>query len=309
MRLDGLDHPKTLELAARLGVSKPTAIGHLELLWAFVGKLATQGNIGKYGDGAIARAAEWQGDPTAFVDGLLLAGFLDECGTHRLVVHDWSEHCPSWVRAKAKRARLELLAKGEPTKGPSRVSTIEATIDGLETVSVPDLHPDYVRARVPSQAKRSQAYIRTPTSTPTIVDSSAGPPPEPTRAAEWDYAGRAPPTAPVDDDIVAAFGLIRARMPKRPGRGHNWILGERAWRQRIDEGEDPKALHAGVERYAQYVEGGGISSDAYVIGIDQFFNSVDRPWQQSWELPTQLRGGSGRKTLDDYKIPGRGEDL
>ena len=58
VKLDALDHPKTLDLAARLNVELPTVIGHLELLWAFTGKKASQGGIGKWPDGAIARARD-----------------------------------------------------------------------------------------------------------------------------------------------------------------------------------------------------------------------------------------------------------
>lgn len=294
MRLDGLDHPKTNELAARLGVSKPTAIGHLELLWAFVGKLAPQGNVGKHPDGAIARAAEWQGDPVAFVDALLLTRLLDECGTHRLVVHDWHEHCPSWVRAKAKKTRLDLITgPTKPTATPTRMATIEA----YEV----DLRGDYARARVPSEAKRREACDNRPTASPTIDGNREQTPPAPTRAAEWDYAGKVPPTRGHalngGPDALEQVDRIRDAMPKRPGRGHNWILAERALGQLLDEGVTFEAVFAGVQRYRAYVDGGGVSSDAYVLGIDQFLSAVDRPWAQAWELPTQTRGGNGKRTV------------
>lgn len=48
MKLDGLDHPKTLDFAARLDISLPQAIGHLELLWAFVAQKTPHGNVGKW---------------------------------------------------------------------------------------------------------------------------------------------------------------------------------------------------------------------------------------------------------------------
>lgn len=303
MRLDGLDHPKTNELASRLGVTKPTAIGHLELLWAFVGKLAPQGNVGKYPDGAIARAAEWQGDPTAFVDALLLARLVDECGTHRLVVHDWAEHCPSWVRAKVKKTRLDLITGPTP---PTLMPTRMATIVGTEV----DFSGDFLRARVPSEAKRREAYPRNPTLMPTIdANRVEPPPPAPTRAAEWDYAGKVPLTdRPGDADLVAAFAVIRETYPRKAGRAHNWILGERAWLGQIDAGFNIGELHEGVTRYRAFVDGGGVSSDSYVLGVDQFFGAVDRPWQQLWQLPTQLRGGSGRKSVGD-KLAALDEDL
>jgi len=46
MMMDGLDHPKTLDLASRLNASIPQVIGHLELLWAFTAQKTPRGNIG-----------------------------------------------------------------------------------------------------------------------------------------------------------------------------------------------------------------------------------------------------------------------
>jgi hypothetical protein len=98
-------------------------------------------------------------------------------------------------------------------------------------------------------------------------------------------------------------------MPKRPGRGHNWILGERAWRQLLEQGVDAHDLQASVERYARYVELGGLSSDAFVIGIDQFFGAIDRPWLQAWELPT-ARAGNGKRTVAEKlaALEGQGDE-
>lgn len=295
MRLDGLDHPKTNELAARLGVSKPTAIGHLELLWAFVAKLAPQGNVGKYPDGAIARAAEWQGDPTAFVDALLLTRLVDECGAHRLIVHDWDEHCPSWVRAKLKKTRLDLIAEpAPPTASPTRVATIE----GVES----HLRGDYARARVPSVGKGREACNRPPTGMPTIDADRDRTGTAPVRSPpEFEFVGKVPATRLEPGDALALLDTLKATMPSRPGRGHNWIFGERAWQQRLDEGATPADLIAAAQRYRAYVDNGGVSSDAFVMSVDQFFGAVDSPWRQEWQLPTQMRSGSGRKTFDDYK--------
>jgi hypothetical protein len=103
MKLDALDHPKTLDFAARLNVTRPTAIGHLELLWAFTGKQAARGNIGKWPNGAIARACDWMGDPEVFISSLVESKLLDQNEEHRLSIHDWSVHAPGWVRAKLKK--------------------------------------------------------------------------------------------------------------------------------------------------------------------------------------------------------------
>lgn len=122
MKLEALDHPKTLDFAARLEVELPTAIGYLELLWAFTGKKAPQGNIGKWPDGAIARACYWMGRPEVFLLALRESGFIDADETHRLTVHDWREHAPGWVRAKLKKVELPFFA--------TRPSTSEQSIDG-----------------------------------------------------------------------------------------------------------------------------------------------------------------------------------
>lgn len=114
MKLEALDHPKTMDLAARLEVSLPTAIGHLELLWAFTGKKAPQGNIGKWPDGAIARACYWMGRPEVFILALQDSGFIDADDQHRFTVHDWQEHCPRWVKSKLATLKLEFAGNTSP---------------------------------------------------------------------------------------------------------------------------------------------------------------------------------------------------
>lgn len=128
MKLDALQHPKTLDLAARLGVSLPTAIGHLELLWAFTAKHAPQGNIGKWPDGAIARDCHWMGDPEVFLQSLLQSRLLDACHVNRYVIHDWSEHAPRWVRAKLAKLKVAFVEAVEATADPPQRPTVVRTV-------------------------------------------------------------------------------------------------------------------------------------------------------------------------------------
>lgn len=109
MKKDAHNHPKIYQLAARLGVSRPTALGHLDLLWGFVEDRAIQGDIGKWPNIAIARACDWEGDPDLFINAFLDSQLLDEDKKHRLVVHDWPEHCQNWVRAKLKKLNLDFI--------------------------------------------------------------------------------------------------------------------------------------------------------------------------------------------------------
>lgn len=131
MKLDALDHPKTLHFAALLDVSRPTAIGHLELLWAYTGKHSAQGNVGKWPDGAIARSCEWMGSPEVFVAALVDSKFLDRDPSHRLTVHDWSDHAPGWVRAKLKKVGLDFISS-EPSSDDSSEGSSDPPSDGTE---------------------------------------------------------------------------------------------------------------------------------------------------------------------------------
>src|SRR5688500_1589616 len=98
MKLGTLDHPKTYDLAARLNIGLAQTLGHLTLLWAFTSQKTPHGNIGKWPDGAIARACDWQQNPSDFINALVDAGFLERHSKHRLIVHDWADHAERWVR-------------------------------------------------------------------------------------------------------------------------------------------------------------------------------------------------------------------
>lgn len=139
-------HPKTYALADKLSVSRATALGHLTLLWDFVEDHAIQGDVGKWPDGAIARASDWSGDATAFVSALVEVGWLDEHPEHRLVVHDWCDHCQSWVRAKLQRAGLGFIE-----------TPIDATIEGSQDESIDEhLEPSSCAPTEPNQTKPSR---------------------------------------------------------------------------------------------------------------------------------------------------------
>ncbi len=114
-----LTHPKTLDLASRLGCSRPEAIGYLALLFDFCAEYAAQGDIGKWSNGAISRACDWGDEPESFIDALTGAVWLDNHDTHRLLIHDWSDNCDNWVRAKVKKLGLKFSSyegSYEPTE-------------------------------------------------------------------------------------------------------------------------------------------------------------------------------------------------
>jgi hypothetical protein len=109
VKRETIRHPKTYDLAARLGCSRAEALGFLTLLWDFTGEQSPQGDVGKWGNGAIARACDYTGDPDAFVDALAESRWIDRNDKQRLVIHDWPDHCEDWVRKKLERMSLRFL--------------------------------------------------------------------------------------------------------------------------------------------------------------------------------------------------------
>lgn len=109
MKREGLRHPKTLDLMARLSINRREAIGLLDLLFDFAMDYAPRGDIGKWGDGVIAGAVDWIGDAAVLVAALTDSGWLDKHDEHRLIIHDWPHHAPSFVGAKLKKIESSFL--------------------------------------------------------------------------------------------------------------------------------------------------------------------------------------------------------
>ena len=71
---------------------------------------APEGNIGKYTNAMIASGMEWDGDCNKLIDSLIESGFIDEVeDSNRLIIHDWEEHCPDFIK---KRLRRKVSANG-----------------------------------------------------------------------------------------------------------------------------------------------------------------------------------------------------
>lgn len=144
MKRDALTHPKMHDLASTLGISRAHAVGILTLLWDQCATFTPQGNIGKLRNGAIARGCDWDGDPDEFIEALLDTGWLEAHDSHRLLVHDWPDHCEQWVRLKLNRLKLRFLGLAE--------ATAEATAEvSAEASASRDPNPNLAQTK-PSQA-------------------------------------------------------------------------------------------------------------------------------------------------------------
>lgn len=267
MKLDGLDHPKTLDFAARLDVILPQAIGHLELLWAFVAQKTPHGNVGKWPDGAMARASQWSGDPTVFVTALCEAGFIDEHPVHRYIVHDWQEHAPRWVASKLSRAKESFCVPHSPVEAKAPQSDEPDSSEESTENSSGDYSPDDSADSKPSQAKSSQAKPSEGESPPPA--GSAGKQRKLTYPDEFEQAWK--------------------EYPRRPGNNKRDAC--KAWEARVKAGADPDDILAGVQRYAAFCRITGKTGTEFVKQGATFFGPSEH-YLDDWTPPPG--GGPGQ---------------
>ena len=161
------EHPKMRALCRLLNIQWPTAVGIMELLWHFTARFAPAGDIGRYKNEEIAAAVGWFDDrpPDELIDALIACRWLDSDDEHRLLVHDWPEHCEDSVHMHLARSGM-VFANGTAPKR-SRMAKRERTTTaqcahGVRTESAQCAHEDstshsHSRSRSHSQS-HSQSH-------------------------------------------------------------------------------------------------------------------------------------------------------
>lgn len=114
------------DLATRLGIDLCHAGGILEFLWHFAMRYSPQGNIGKFSNIAIAKRIGWSGDPDKLADALVAARWLDHDSAHRLVIHDWPDHCDRSVKKYLAEQQLPFIRADFRDLGVVSVRTTDA---------------------------------------------------------------------------------------------------------------------------------------------------------------------------------------
>jgi hypothetical protein len=145
-------HPKTIALAHQLGVSLPTAVGHLHYLWWWALDYAPDGELKRHSPSIIAHACQWRGKPERLLQALVEVGFLegDESGAR---IHDWEEYAGKLIDRRAtnrERMRSARAAHGANGVQPTSGETVHARVGlpgsdarvGLPDRTIPDL-PDH----------------------------------------------------------------------------------------------------------------------------------------------------------------------
>jgi hypothetical protein len=130
------DHPKVYALAEKLGIRRPTALGHLELLFHFAAQYAPQGDVGRFPDKRIAAGMDWAGKAEKLIESLVATGWLDRDSHARLVVHDWHDH--------ADRTRLQRLSRNgkSPIHADHQVAAEVCTQSELKIRTLPEPEPE-----------------------------------------------------------------------------------------------------------------------------------------------------------------------
>lgn len=130
------DRPKTVDLAADLGLKRWEVMGVLEALWHFTASHAKRGDVGKWTNSQIANSIGWdRTSPDELVDALVRHKFLDTCDEHRLVVHDWQEHCDQTV-SRSSEVKKHGFCLAIRTKNKNDVSEklVDCTNSAQQTV-------------------------------------------------------------------------------------------------------------------------------------------------------------------------------
>lgn len=142
-----LEHPKNKRLARRLGTVPGVTLGLLETVWGFACAYAIDGRLtGQDLDDALD-GGRWftLWDFEVIVDALIDTGWLDKEG-EILVIHDWFDHCPEYVKKRARRSGVE----NAPVEPERRANPRSSTPNGGQNPKVPPQMADGVRQNAPN---------------------------------------------------------------------------------------------------------------------------------------------------------------
>jgi hypothetical protein len=142
---------KFKRLQRRLNDTRRGIVGLLESLWIGVAKNCPEGDVGRFSNEEIAIMVDWEGDPDQLIEALVDCGWVDVSDQHRLVVHDWAEHCPTYVRGGLAKQRKEPI-------GTSYRSKLKQT--EVEPIASPKANTSEVSSTIPSLTKPNQTKPR-----------------------------------------------------------------------------------------------------------------------------------------------------
>ena len=167
MKHSTLTSMKFLRLKRALGLPTYQVAGVLEMLWGFAATNAMDGGIGRFTNEDIAAFMEWPHDHNKLIEDLINAGWIDEREDCRLGIHDWEDHCPTWVVGNMKRhgktfiPRFTKQLAKQATKQPAMAACPEQLLPNL---TKPNLtQPNRANALRPEPAEAANSGSLEPT--------------------------------------------------------------------------------------------------------------------------------------------------
>jgi hypothetical protein len=281
-------HPKTKRLARRLGVSLPTAIGHLVMLWAWALEYAQDGDLSRFDEDEIAEAAGWEaGNNLGFSEHLEHSGFLDydEDGVR---IHDWQDYAGKLIERRSRNAERMRETRAQSVRG-----TCEATVPNRTKPNRTVPNP------TSPSGSRAKARVREATTTQEplafdgplvdapLDDDQAEHVADTVRPVPGAPPGDSPPVAvapplraapkPRSDDYSPEFLAWWALYPRKEGKPGVWKL----WRKHLLDGVTVEALMAGLQRWLEserWVRSLAQDAGKYVM-MPATFLGPDRHWE------------------------------
>lgn len=111
-------------------------VGILEAIWHTTLRNAPDGDIGKLSNEDIAAAIEWDGDADELIAALVKSRWLDTDPAFRLIVHDWSEHCPNYLKGgyqKGHKKFADIAARERASEGSEAEAKLPSQATSLAT--------------------------------------------------------------------------------------------------------------------------------------------------------------------------------
>lgn len=125
MKKEAPQKSKFKRLKMRLRLRHWQAVGLLESLWQITALNAPDGDIGRLSNEDIAAELEWDDEPDELIGTLINCGWLDDDPQFRLIVHDWSDHVPTWLKgayAKNGKQFADQIAKQRPQQPAKHIA-------------------------------------------------------------------------------------------------------------------------------------------------------------------------------------------
>ena|GEM_PF-3521336 len=141
MKHSTINNVKFLRLKRKLMLGQWQTIGILESLWMFAIHSAPDGAIGRFLNEDIAAAMDYNGDADLLISVLIECGWIDVDPLHRLLIHDWIEHAPNYLKANFTKAGKEFATSVKEMKPRKPLPPRKIVTPPIATHDAPQVAP------------------------------------------------------------------------------------------------------------------------------------------------------------------------